>query len=106
MTIVASQTAPLVSVINNTGGKVTLPTTSGTTTTSTSGDPESATYQFIAGWILFIIILVFANKTRLGHVIIYYSLILIILLLLLIEYSEVVPLLNSVQTIGQFNQTS
>ena len=105
MPIVASQSAPLIERVNvpANGGGVTK--TQPTTTTSTV-DTEAVTYQFIAGWILFIILLVFANKTRLGHVIIYYSLVLIILLLLLIEYSSVVPLLNSVQTIGQFNQTS
>ena len=99
--VIASQTAPLINIPNG-GGGVTQPTATAPAVTNT--DPELATYQFIAGWILFIIILVFANKSRFGHVIIYYSLVLIILLILLIEYTTVTPLLNSIQTIGQFNQ--
>lgn len=75
-----------------------------TDTTGSVADNEASTFNFILGWTLLILILFFVNKTRLGHVIIYYSLLLIILLILLTEYQQIVPILNSVQTIGAFNQ--
>lgn len=64
---------------------------------------QASTFTFIAGWILLLALLVFANKTRLGHVILYYALLLIILFILLTEYQQLAPLLN-VGTIGQLNQ--
>ncbi len=65
-------------------------------------DAELPTYRFVAGWLLIIVILVAANKTRLGHVIIYYALLLMILLILVTEYQQISPLLQ-VQSIGQLN---
>lgn len=79
-----------------------LTATQGSTTPS-SADTELPSYQFIAGWILLFVILTFVNKTRLGHVAIYYSLLLMILLILVTEYQQIVPILNSISTIGQFN---
>jgi hypothetical protein len=75
------------------------------TNTSVSSDPELPTFNFIAGWILLITILVFASKSRIGYVIIYYSLLLMILFILLTEYQQISPLLDSIQTVGQFNST-
>ena len=74
-----------------------------TVSSTSSSDTELPSYQFIAGWILLFVFLTFANKTRIGHVVIYYSLILIILLILVTEYQQIVPILNSIQTIGMFN---
>jgi hypothetical protein len=59
------------------------------------------TFKFVAGWILLITILMFANRTRLGHVIIYYTLILMILLILVTEYAQIAPMISGIQTIGQ-----
>jgi hypothetical protein len=64
---------------------------------------ETQTYQFIAGWVLLFIILVFINKSRVGHVLIYYSLLLMILLVIVTEYAQIAPLLSSVQSISQFD---
>jgi hypothetical protein len=64
---------------------------------------EAQTYQFIAGWVLLFILLIFINKSRVGHVLIYYSLLLMILLIVVTEYAQIAPLLNSVQSIGQFD---
>lgn len=76
--------------VTPTGGTVTI-------------DNETVSFQFVAGWILLITILVLANKSHIGHVIIYYSLCLMILLILVTEYQQIVPLLNAVQTIGEYN---
>ena len=74
-----------------------------TTTSVSSSDTELPSFQFIAGWMLLILALYGISRTRLGYAAIYYSLILIILLILVTEYSVLAPLLNSVQTTGQFN---
>lgn len=73
---------------------------------ATSTDAEALTWQFVAGWILFLAILKFISMNRLGYVAIYYSLLLLILLLIVSEYTQIVPLLNQVQSIGSFNQRS
>jgi len=75
------------------------------TNTNVSSDPELPTFNFIAGWILLITILVFTSKSRIGYVLIYYSLLLMILFILLTEYQQLAPLLDSIQTVGQFNST-
>ncbi len=67
---------------------------------------ESSTYTFVLGWILLITILTLANKSRIGHVLIYYSLLLIILLILVTEYAQIAPILSSIETVGQLNQTT
>ena len=64
----------------------------------------AGTFGFVAGWILLIVILTFVNRTRIGHVLIYYSLLLIILLILVTEYTQIAPLLLNIETVGQFNQ--
>lgn len=71
--------------------------------TQTAPTGEMATFQFVAGWILLIVILIGANKTRVGHVILYYSLLLIILFILVTEYAQITPLLYSIQTVGDFS---
>jgi hypothetical protein len=76
--------------------------TSTPTSPTTTGDNEAVTFQFVAGWILLIVLLTAAAQTRIGYVIIYYSLILMILLILVTEYQQIVPLLNF-ETIGQLN---
>jgi type IV secretory pathway VirB3-like protein len=75
------------------------PINSGFSTT----DTELPTFQFIASWLFFIIIMVLISKSRLGYVIIYYSLLLMILLILLTEYQQFSTLLNGLQTVGQFD---
>lgn len=64
---------------------------------------EENTYQFVAGWVVMIVVLVLINKSRIGHVIIYYSLLVILFFLLVTEYRQLGPLLANVQSIGQFN---
>lgn len=77
--------------------------TSGTPTPST--DVELATFRFVAGWVLLIILLTFANRTRLGHVILYYGLALMILFVIVTEYQRIIPYLNF-QTPGQLGSVS
>lgn len=62
---------------------------------------EGNTYRAVASWVVFLAIMILANKTRLGHVAIYYGLLLLILLLLVVEYKQIAPLLNP-PTIAQF----
>jgi len=71
-------------------------------TNTPPSDSIGKTYTFIVGWTLMLTLFVFLNKTRLGHVIIYYSLLLIILFILVTEYQQLAPLLN-IQTIGELN---
>lgn len=66
---------------------------------------ELSTFRFVAGWILLIVLLTFANRTRLGHVILYYGLALMILFVLVTEYQRIVPFLNF-QTPGQLGSVS
>lgn len=103
----ASQDNPLVTVTDpvlaSALAKLAGQAVPGTAAAIPSSDKEAPTYQFIAGWILLIVILAAAAQTRIGYVIIYYSLMLMILLILVSEYQQIVPILNSVQTIGMFN---
>jgi hypothetical protein len=62
------------------------------------------TFRFVVSWVLFIALLTLANRSRLGHVIIYYSLLLAILLILVAEYKQITPYLTGIQTIGQLDQ--
>jgi hypothetical protein len=73
--------------------------------TTPPADTELPTFRFVVGWTLLIVLLVFANQTRLGHVILYYSLLLMILLIIVSEYQRIVPLLNF-QTPGQLGSVS
>ena len=68
-------------------------------------DVELKTFQFVAGWVLLITLLVFANRTRLGHVILYYTLALLILFILVTEYQQILPYLNF-QTPGELQNAS
>lgn len=60
-------------------------------------------FNFILGWAVMIAILTLINRTRIGHVIIYYSLLLAILLILVTEYKKLAPLVAGIQSIGTFN---
>ena len=55
---------------------------------------EQASFQFIAAWLVFIVLMVGLNKTRLGHVAIYYGLLLLILVIIVTEYKQIAPFLN------------
>ncbi len=68
-------------------------------------DDELPTYKFVASWILIIVILSLANRSRIGHVIIYYTLLLVILFILVTEYRQLAPLLIP-QTIAELQQQS
>ena len=64
---------------------------------------ENGVFNWLVGWFLILLVLILFNKTRLGHVLIYYSLMLIILLILVTQYQTIVPYLSSISTIGQLN---
>ena len=65
-------------------------------------ETTQSTFQFVLSWIVVITLLTFANKTRVGHVIIYYSLMLMILFILLAEYKQIAPLISGIQSVGQY----
>lgn len=94
-TITGRPITPLVTDPKNSGG-VPDPTV----------DNQYPTFQFVAGWVLFLTMLFFIGRTKLGYVAIYYSLILMILLILVAEYRQVAVLLSQVQTIGEFEAAS
>lgn len=64
-------------------------------------DSTSSVFKFVVGWGLMITLLTFINRTRLGHVAIYYSLILFILFILVTQYQKLAPLLINLPTIQQ-----
>lgn len=64
---------------------------------------EQSTFQFVLSWIVILTLLTLANRTRLGHVIIYYALLMFILFIVLAEYKQLAPIISGVQSIGQFN---
>lgn len=88
------QHAPAGAIITSTGSA------------GSAGDTELPTFQFIAGWLLLLLILYGISRTRVGYVAIYYVLLLAILFLLVTEYAVITPLLNSVQSLGQFNTST
>jgi len=64
---------------------------------------ENAVFNFLVGWFILLLLLTLVNRTRLGHVLIYYSLLLMILFVLVAEYKQITPYLLSLKTLGQFN---
>lgn len=61
------------------------------------------TFTFVLSWVIAIALLTLLNRTRLGHVVIYYSLILFIFIILVSEYQQIAPLLSGIQSIGQLD---
>jgi len=55
-----------------------------------------ATYRWIVAWLFILALLVFVNKTRSGHVIIYYSLVLMVMLVMLTEAPFIVGILEPI----------
>lgn len=66
-------------------------------------ETTQSTFQFVLSWIVVITLLTLANKTRVGHVIIYYALLLFIIFILVAEYKQIAPLISGIQSIGQYN---
>jgi hypothetical protein len=62
---------------------------------------ENNVFLFLLGWAVMIVLLMLINKTRLGHVMIYYGLLLLIFFVIVTEYKQLAPLISSIQTIGQ-----
>lgn len=60
-------------------------------------------FIFIVGWLFLIFFLTLINRTRLGHVILYYSLMLMILTIIASEYQNITPFLGGIETISQLN---
>lgn len=82
----------------------------GTTGSSGDGssaptDVNSATYVFIASWLLLILLLTLLTRSRVGYVIAYYALLLMILVILVTEYKQIAPLLSPM-TIGELDARS
>lgn len=62
--------------------------TSTTTTTGGTGDMQSA-YKWVIAWVAIIVLLGVLNRTRLGHVVIYYALALCLCLLIVLEAGNI-----------------
>ena len=58
---------------------------------------ENSFYTMFAGYVLFFAFLFIANKTRVGHVVLYYGLILLISSLVLANYTVFIKLLKGLQ---------
>lgn len=65
--------------------------------------PENNVFFFLVSWGVMIALLTLANKSKLGHVLIYYSLLLMILFILVVEYKQIAPLLSGIQSISDLN---
>ena len=63
-----------------------------------SGNAWSDAYKWILAWIMAIVLLSLLNKTRLGHVFIYYWLWLLILFLFVTQYKYIVAALGPLGT--------
>lgn len=59
-----------------------------TPTTGSTGDMQSA-YRWVIAWLAIIILLGVLNRTRLGHVVIYYALALCLCLLIVLEAQNI-----------------
>lgn len=66
------------------------------TVTNSTSDPELATYQWVLGGILFLVLLIFIAKTRTGYSIIYYSLVLMIVFIVVTQYQFIAQALGPV----------
>lgn len=64
-------------------------------------ESTNSVFKFVVGWGLMIVLLTLINKTKLGHVVIYYSLLTFIIFILVTQYQKFVPLLNNLPTIQQ-----
>ena len=62
--------------------------TSTTTTTGSTGDMQSAS-KWVIAWVAIIVLLGVLNRTRLGHVVIYYALALCLCLLIVLEAGNI-----------------
>ena len=58
---------------------------------------ENSFYTLFGGYVLFFTFLFLANKTRVGHVVLYYGLILVISSLILSNYTVFTKLLKGIQ---------
>src|SRR6202163_421378 len=66
-------------------------------------DVEQATFMFLVSWGLWLAMLSVFAKTRLGYVLLYYSLLLMILFVLVSEYKQLMPYINGILSIRDFN---
>jgi hypothetical protein len=64
---------------------------------------ENNVFLFLLGWAVMIVLLMLINKTRLGHVAIYYGILLLIFFIIVTEYKQLAPLVSGLKTISQIN---
>lgn len=64
--------------------------------TGGSGPQGPATYKWVLGWVLVILLLAVANQTETGHTIIYYALVLVLVFLLVTQYQFIAQALSPV----------
>lgn len=62
---------------------------------------ENNVFLFLLGWAVMIVLLMLMNKTRLGHVLIYYGLLLLIFFVLVTEYQQLAPLVSGLKSIRE-----
>lgn len=59
----------------------------------------SYTFKWLMAWAMFVLILMLANRTRIGHATIYYLLVLAALLLLVTQYQWLANILAPISTL-------
>ena len=64
---------------------------------------EQKTFAFLLSWLLWLVVLTALNKTKIGHVLLYYSLVLMIIFVLVTEYAKLAPVFSGVQNIDEFD---
>lgn len=67
---------------------------SGTSSTTTGGN--ASTFQWLLAWAVVIVLASLANKTRIGHTLMYYGLWLLLLFLLVTQYKFIAAALAPV----------
>lgn len=63
---------------------------------STTAPGQDPAIWWLAGWAIFLVILALINRTRIGHVFIYYSLVLILILLLVFSAPGIAKVLGNI----------
>lgn len=112
MTTPAPQAAPRTPTANtpgaspSPGNQAANPTVSYTmsqkdATLAQAANSTSAFYRWILAYTVIIVVLVVLNKTRVGHILIYYALALLLLLQLVINYQWFAQALSPITNIGK-----
>lgn len=73
-----------------------IPTGMGSGTSSTTTSSNASTFQWLLAWAVVIVLASLANRTRIGHTLMYYGLWLLLLFLLVTQYKFIAAALAPV----------